>query len=184
MKLAYCIPGKVYWIHDFLGRDMYQGLHHAIFKSRHKLNLHEARTHWDPHLTAHVKSPLKVEVKEYAPFETLKVLLKHNPYCPVKSKVDKIHTIIHCLEKNSAIQWHDDGNYTYGATYYLNNRWHNTWGGEFMFKIDKSHGFIEPRGNSLVIVKTPVQHKVNAVTSPILPRVSIQMFVVGGDSKK
>jgi Rps23 Pro-64 3,4-dihydroxylase Tpa1-like proline 4-hydroxylase len=46
-----------------------------------------------------------------------------------------------------------------------------------MFKYKFSHGYLPCRGNSLVIVKTPLEHKVNPVLSPIMPRMSIQIFM-------
>ena len=76
-------------------------------------------------------------------------------------------TTIHYLEKGTGINWHDDGSWTYGATYYLNNKWHKQWGGEFMFTDANGHGFLPVVGNSLVIVKAPIPHKVNPVLSPI-----------------
>ena len=81
------------------------------------------------------------------------------------------------MSKNSGINWHDDGQWKYGATYYLNNRWHKQWGGEFMFTDSNGHGFLPVVGNSLVIVKAPLPHKVNPVLSPILPRLSVQIFM-------
>ena len=38
-------------------------------------------------------------------------------------------------------------------------------------------GYIPFVGNSLVLIKTPLLHKVNTVLSPVLPRLSIQMFI-------
>ena len=37
--------------------------------------------------------------------------------------------------------------------------------------------FLPYVGNSLVIVKAPIQHKVNPVLSPIIPRISVQIFM-------
>jgi len=46
-----------------------------------------------------------------------------------------------------------------------------------MFKTEYNHGYIPVIGNSLVIIKSPMDHKVNPVLSPIVPRISIQMFI-------
>ena len=40
MKLSYSIPGKVWWITNFLDYAMYKGIHNAIIKERKKINLH------------------------------------------------------------------------------------------------------------------------------------------------
>ena len=39
MKLSYSIPGKVWWITNFLDYRMYKGIHDAIIKERKKINL-------------------------------------------------------------------------------------------------------------------------------------------------
>ena len=46
-----------------------------------------------------------------------------------------------------------------------------------MFNSENGHGYIPIVGNSLVIIKSPLEHKVNPVLSPIIPRISIQMFI-------
>jgi Rps23 Pro-64 3,4-dihydroxylase Tpa1-like proline 4-hydroxylase len=46
-----------------------------------------------------------------------------------------------------------------------------------MFKYNGNHGYLPVVGNSLVIIKTPMQHKVNPVLSPIISRLSIQSFI-------
>jgi Rps23 Pro-64 3,4-dihydroxylase Tpa1-like proline 4-hydroxylase len=81
------------------------------------------------------------------------------------------------MSKNSGINWHEDGHVGYGVTYYINKRWNPNWGGEFMFKYNGNHGYLPVVGNSLVVIKTPMLHKVNPVLSPIIPRLSIQSFI-------
>jgi Rps23 Pro-64 3,4-dihydroxylase Tpa1-like proline 4-hydroxylase len=46
-----------------------------------------------------------------------------------------------------------------------------------MFTDANGHGFLPPVGNSLVIVKAPLPHKVNPVLSPLMPRLSVQLFI-------
>ena len=36
------------------------------------------------------------------------------------------------------------GGWKYGATYYLNHKWHKQWGGELMFNDNNGHGWIPP----------------------------------------
>jgi len=81
------------------------------------------------------------------------------------------------MEKGAGINWHSDDGWKYGATYYINNRWNIQYGGELMFNLGNNHGYIPIVGNSLVILKSPINHKVNPVLSPIIPRVSVQMFI-------
>ncbi len=46
-----------------------------------------------------------------------------------------------------------------------------------MFADTGGNSFIPVLGNSLVIVKAPIAHKVNPVLSPLIPRISVQMFM-------
>jgi len=176
MKLSYSIPGKIWWITNFLDYNMYKGIHDAIIKEREQINLHTTKGLWKDMLIDNIIPPMRVEVKNYKPFEHLKTLVRHNSHFELK-KVEKMSTTIHYMKKGSGINWHDDAGWKYGATYYINHKWHRQWGGEFMFTDNNGHGWIPPVGNSLVVVKAPIAHKVNPVLSPIMPRISIQMFM-------
>ena len=81
------------------------------------------------------------------------------------------------MEDGAGINWHDDGSYEYGVTYYLNRRWNPKFGGELLFSDNRFSGFIPVKGNSLLILKTPVSHKVSAVTKSLVPRKTIQIFI-------
>tara|TARA_R100000808_G_C2102211_1_gene118927 strand:+ start:382 stop:915 length:534 start_codon:yes stop_codon:yes gene_type:complete len=176
MNLSYSIPGKIWWIHNFLDYSMYKGIHDAIIRERKKINLHTSKGIWHDSLINNIVPPLRNSVNNYPPFEKLKVLVKSNPYLQI-SDIKIMTTNVHYMQKNSGVNWHSDANWKYGATYYLNHKWHKQWGGEFMFTDNNGHGWIPPMGNSLVIVKAPIAHKVNPVLSPIMPRISVQMFM-------
>jgi|TARA_Y100000114_G_scaffold156958_1_gene186260 hypothetical protein len=176
MKLRYSIPEKIWWIQDFLSYDIYKGIHDAIIKERAKINLHTSKGIWGDNLIDRIVPPLRSQVSNYKPFEILKTLVKHNVYFQLKN-VEEMSTTIHYMKKGAGINWHDDGQWKYGATYYINRRWNTQWGGEFMFTNQAGHGWIPPVGNSLVIVKSPIEHKVNPVLTTIMPRISVQMFM-------
>ena len=176
MKLSYSIPGKIWWITNFLDYSTYKGIHNAIIRERKKINLHTSKGIWGDSLINNIVPPLRNSVNNYPPFEKLKTLVKLNPYFQIND-IQSMTTNIHYMNKGSGINWHDDGKWKYGATFYLNHRWHKQWGGEFMFTDANGHGWIPPVGNSLVIVKAPIAHKVNPVLGPIMPRISVQMFM-------
>lgn len=176
MILKYSIPGKIWWINNFLDYPMYKGIHDAIIKERSKINLHSVENLWNDNLIKNIKPPMRTEVSNYKPFENLKTLVKHNPYFQMND-IKEMSTIIHYMKKGSGINWHEDEGWKYGATFYINYKWQRQWGGEFMFTDNTGHGWIPPVGNSLVIVKAPISHKVNPILSSIMPRISIQMFM-------
>lgn len=155
---------------------MYKGIHNAIIKERDKINLNTVKGTWSDGLIKNLIPPLRTEVNNYQPFEQLKMLVRHNAFFRM-DKLEKMATIIHYMKQNTGINWHNDDGWKYGATYYLNNRWNNQFGGEFMFTDEKGHGWLPVVGNSLVILKSPVVHKVNPVLSPIMPRISVQIFM-------
>jgi len=175
MNLIYQIPDQLYYIQNFLDRDTYKGIHNSIFKERNKINLTSSKGIWGDELINNIVPPERVTVSKYPPFDILKTLTQYNKFYQLKLK--DITTTIHYMKKGAGINWHNDASWKYGATYYLNNRWNNQFGGEFMFTSENGHGYIPVVGNSLVIIKSPMDHKVNPVLSPIVPRVSVQMFM-------
>ena len=176
MRLAYSIAGKIAWIHDFLDKDMYKGIYRAIIKERKNINLHTVEGVWSEDLIRHIAAPQRVQVNNYQPFEELKEMIKSQPYLPLP-ELEHMSTNIHYMTKDTGIQWHNDSKWKYAATLYLNHRWNRNWGGEFMFMDGAGAGFIPILSNSMVIVKSPLEHKVNQVCSPIMPRISIQIFM-------
>ena len=175
MKLVYSIPDKLWWVHEFLSAPFYKGLHDAIIKQRKKIKLQSVKGLWTDNLITNIEAPDRSEVENYKPFEELKILIKHNPFFRVDC--EKMTTTIHSMRKGAGINWHADDKWKYGATYYVNRRWSEQWGGEFMFKNKNSYGYLPYIGNSLVIVKAPLEHKVNPVLSPVVPRLTIQIFI-------
>ena len=176
MKLVYTIPNKLWWIQDLLNHKDYKDIHNAIIKQRHILNLKTAEGVWDKRLHKNLKAPDRIEVSQYPPFEMLKKIVRNNQFFKLPF-VQKMTTTIHYMKNNSGINWHCDDSWKYGATYYINRRWNIHHGGEFMFAATTAHGFLPIIGNSLVIVKAPLDHKVNPVLSPIIPRISVQIFM-------
>ena len=47
MKLSYSIPGKIWWIQDFLDKEIYKGIHNAIIRERKDLNLKDVKSAWN-----------------------------------------------------------------------------------------------------------------------------------------
>ena len=62
MKLAYTIPSKLWWIHNFLDYNIYKGIHDAIIKERDNINLHSSKGIWDNHLHKNLVPPERVGV--------------------------------------------------------------------------------------------------------------------------
>ena len=171
MRLVYRLEDKLFWIHNFLPNNFYKELHDMIFKS-HRDVIESADKTWNKVLLQNVKSPQRLRVsdtfnKQYT------TLLKHQLFINLTKQ--NISFIVHKMNRDAGITWHSDGQ-RYAATFYVNKRWNENWGGEFMFKTETQSGFIPVVGNSLVLVKAPLLHKVNTVLSPTIPRFSIQSF--------
>lgn len=173
MKLVYNFKDKLFWIHNFLPHHKYKQIHNDIFKERKTLNYRSVKGEWDKDLTKHVGFPDKLDIDPNY-FQFSETLMKHLPFVSIKGKFTYT---VHKMTKGSGIDWHGDLNHKFGITYYINKRWSRNWGGEFMFQHENNFGYIPIVGNSLLIVKTPLNHKVNPVLSNIIPRYTIQTFV-------
>ena len=176
MELIYSIPDKLYYIEKFLDYPTYKKIHYDVFKSR-LIKLKSAKKKWDKKLLkGYAKSPERADlIPEYGPLEKIKVLLQNNLFHKVKFKY--FEPLIHSMNDGSGINWHDDGSHEYGITYYINRRWNDKFGGEFLFKDKNANGFIPLVGNSMLIVKSPLNHKVTPVMKPLVPRKTIQIFI-------
>jgi Rps23 Pro-64 3,4-dihydroxylase Tpa1-like proline 4-hydroxylase len=171
MKLIYNLDNKLFYIQNFLPNHEYKRLHNEIFKEHKKLKFLE-NAKWEKGLLNNLETPKRVEINETY-FKFYKTLLSHQPFIKIKD----INFIIHVMGKHSGINWHEDDHVEYGATYYLNKRWNKNWGGEFMFTYKGQTGYLPVVGNSLVIIKTPLQHKVNTILTNNIPRITIQSFI-------
>ena len=177
MNLCLNIPNKIWYINDFLDYDSYKKIHNFVTRNRNKLNIHDSKKFWSKMLYKNIKTPLRCFVDiNSEQFQKFKFLLNYNPYCNLNTR-DTEGFVIHYMKKGSGINWHNDGNWKYGITYYINNRWNDCWGGELIYKDEKINGFIKPIKNSLLIIKSPIQHKVVPVLNNTIPRITIQMFL-------
>ena len=177
MKLVYHIPDRLYYIQQFFDYPTYKKIHNDIFDS--KLKLFSTDVQWGDSLVyGHKSNVLKNDYDSdvYEPFRKMKILLENNPFYKLEKNL-RYSFMQHSMGDNAGINWHTDIGYEYGITYYINRRWNIKFGGEFLFKDSNSSGFIPVVGNSLVIVKPPLFHKVCNVMEPTVHRKTIQIFV-------
>jgi len=177
MKLIYHIPNKLYYIQQFLDYPSYKQLHKEIFDK--KLELYNTEKTWKSGLKYGHKTFVAAtcfDPDKHKILFKLKTLLQNNPFIKFDQNL-RYNFIQHSMEDGSGINWHDDYGHEYGITYYLNRRWNKQFGGEFMFRHENSSGFIPLVGNSLLLLKAPLLHKVSSVLKPLIPRKTIQIFV-------
>ena len=174
MNLAYRLEDKLFWIHNFLPQEFYKQLHSMVFKG-HKIINKSATEVWNEELLTNLKVAQRLDLKETFS-KQYTTLLKHQTFVNFM-QAESISFIAHKMTQYCGINWHNDDRTSYATTFYLNKRWCNHWGGEFMFKTKEQSGFIPVVGNSLIITKTPLFHKVNPVLSPTIPRFTIQSFI-------
>jgi Rps23 Pro-64 3,4-dihydroxylase Tpa1-like proline 4-hydroxylase len=176
MNLTYHIPDKLYYINNFLDYQTYKKLHYDVFKSK-LVTLESIKGKWDEKLVyGHNKFTNRAILNDQnVLLNKLKILIKANPFHKIKNN-NFVH-MIHSMNDNAGINWHTDHGHQYGITYYINRRWNSKFGGELLFRHEKQTGFIPIVGNSLVIIKAPLDHKVVNVTKPLVPRKTIQIFI-------
>ena len=175
MKLVFEVPNKLYYIQNFLDNKTYKTLHNAIFKKN--ISFSNTKNTWSQDLLYGFKNYTKnCELDDdNLLLQKLKILIKNNPFHKINNK--QFYFVAHSMSDGLGINWHNDDGYDYGITYYLNRRWNYKYGGEFLFMDKEQYGFTPVIGNSLLIVKTPLYHKVVPVSKPLVPRKTIQMFV-------
>lgn len=173
MKLEFQFEDSVFVISNFLSKDMYESLHATIMKNNEQIDEDVKKT-WDPDLIGNYK-PVYKKILDPNVVGPYSILLRSQTFVKL---IDKdINFIAHKMPFGSGIQWHDDRTCAVAATLYLNKNWNDNWGGELMWKHNGSGGFIPVQGNTLVLMKPPVYHKVNPVLSKNIARYSIQSFI-------
>jgi len=176
MNLVYSIPNKLYYIQNFLDLPTYKKLHYDVFKDKN-LKFTSMQKHWpDSLLKGYVNSPdTCIFSNTYPPFAKISEILNNNSIYKINFKIK--HFILTSMRENSCINWHDDNGHSYGITYYINHSWNEKFGGEFLFKHENQNGCIPVVGNSLLIVKSPLNHKVVPVMKSTVPRKTVQIFI-------
>lgn len=183
MKLAFNFKNQLFWIHNFLPPNTYKQMYVDLIKNRNKLDFKKTGYGWLGYKEEEENSTesylqdkneshkLNNFLKEY------NLLLKHQPFVNLMNLDSTSH--IRRSKYGQHVTWHIDGgdNRKYGATFYFNKTWNESWGGEFMFKSDQGSGFIPVVGNSIVIVKSGLRHKVNANLKKTHPRFTIQTWI-------
>ena len=172
MKLAYSYKDEVFWIQNFLSNDYYKLIHLIIIKNRNLIK-NKTNLSWKQDNNSNSMYVFNKDIiKQY------EILLKHQPF--VKFIDYNFNSHIRKYSYMESLYWHNDKidlSRKYAATYYINKNWNENYGGEFMFKDNHIKGFIQPLGNSLVIIKTGFKHKVNPILTKNIKRFSIQTWV-------
>lgn len=176
MKLIYSYKNQIFWIQNFLSNDQYKLLHSIIIKNRKLINEKTVLTWQQNDNSNSIYNFDRNIINQY------EILLKHQHF--VKLINYKLTSHIRKYSYMESLNWHDDipdekisAYREYAATYYINKNWNEQYGGELMFKDSNIKGFIQPLGNSLVIIKSGFRHKVNPVIVKNLQRFSIQTWI-------
>lgn len=110
------------------------------------------------------------------------ILTEVMQHCPSEGGVS-IH--FNVWQPLTALNWHDDADYTFGATIYLNEEWDIDNGGIFLYQEKEDEGTnhikaLVPKKNTMVINDKKEFHAVTPVAYEIKePRLSIQIFGIG-----
>jgi len=183
MNLAFNFHDKLFWIHNFLPASTYKKLYLEFFNKRKELHFEDTEVAWQTYKEERENMSMSFDQKNisnHAFFNQYHILLRHQKFVnllPHKT----LWSHIRKYKYGQHAAWHSDADpkneRKYAATYYFNRRWGESWGGEFMFKSNIGSGFIPVVGNSIVIIKTGLQHKVNANLKKTHDRLSIQTWI-------
>ena len=184
MNLAYNFHDKLFWIHNFLPKNIYKEMYIELIKNRNKLNFEKTGVDWRKYAEeindmseSYLQDPDKSKkLNKY--LEQFHIVLKYQPFVNILDSDLDSH--IRKYKYGQHLAWHTDNaskQRNYAATFYFNKTWQESWGGELMFKSSEGSGFIPILGNSIVIIKSGLHHKVNANLKKTHPRLSIQTWI-------
>jgi len=184
MNLAFNFHDKLFWIHNFLPQSLYKEMYVNIIKTRKKLEYNKTGVSWptfkeeqENMSMSYGQGSTKDKVNDY--LFKYHTILKHQQHVNLIDKYFYSH--LRQYNYGQHLGWHSDEEEIvkreYAATFYFNKTWQESWGGELLFKSDLGSGFIPIVGNSVVIVKTGLRHKVCSNLKKTHPRFSIQTWI-------
>ena len=183
MNLAFNFHNELFWIQNFLPQNLYKDMYVNIIKTRNKLNYDKSSVGWhtfkeekENMSNSYGQHGFNQEITNY--LGKYHTLLRHQQYINLIDAVFDSH--LRKYNYGQHLAWHTDNESKqrkYAATFYFNKTWQESWGGELMFKDKKGSGFIPILGNSLVVIKTGLSHKVCANLKKTHPRFSIQTWI-------
>jgi hypothetical protein len=103
------------------------------------------------------------------------ILKDVTPFFPEHSSA---HISMNMWLKGSGITFHNDANYAFGATIYLNKKWNPDHGGIFIWEVsNRQYRGVCPEFNAMVLNDLGQNHQVTAI-SPYAKdaRITIQIF--------
>jgi hypothetical protein len=110
-------------------------------------------------------------------------ILKEFPICDKlkseiesKTKLGVNRLMLYFWNKLSYIPWHTDAHAKSGLTIYLNDYWHEDWGGYFMYKLNDEIKAIKPESNLGISQVGNVPHAVSTINLDANLRITIQCF--------
>ena len=184
MNLAFKFKDELFWIQNFLPKNLYKEMYSDFIKNRNKLNFQKTDVNWPTYKEevndmsiSYGQGEFNEEIINY--LFKYHAFLKHQQYVNLIDKNFDSH--LRQYNYGQHLGWHSDQvkfeKRDYAATFYFNKTWQESWGGELLFKSDLGSGFIPIVGNSVLIVKTGLRHKVCANLKKTHPRFSIQTWI-------
>ena len=185
MNLAFNFHNQLFWIHNFLPKNFYKEMYTNVIKTRKKLGYDPTGVTWrtfkeeqENMSMSYGQGLLEEKINNY--LSKYHMMLRHQQYINLIDKSFDSH--LRRFDYGQHLVWHSDSDpktkqRSYAATFYFNKTWQEGWGGELLFKSDLGSGFIPIVGNSVVIIKTGLKHKVSANLKKTHPRFSIQTWI-------
>ena len=180
MNLAFNFKNKLFWIQNFLPQNLYKQMYVDFIKNRNKLDFEKTKVNW-PTFKEEVNdssySFKQLEDNQLEYFNKYHTFLRHQKFLDLMKHSFSSH--VRKYKYGQHLTWHHDeaNDRKYAATFYFNKTWNESWGGELMFKSEEGSGFIPVVGNSVVIIKTGLEHKANPNLKKTHPRLSIQTWI-------
>lgn len=123
-----------------------------------------------------VKSSAAIIVFDLPDSLQTKIIAQANAACELVHKHQEIHAMYYAMLPGAYIPWHNDGDWRFGMTVYLNEDWDNDFGGYFAFNSADGIRCIKPEYNCATYISAPLDHCVFQTAPNAKTRKTIQIF--------
>jgi hypothetical protein len=105
-----------------------------------------------------------------------KIIKRASELCNLIDGYQEVYAMYYKMLPGAYIPWHNDGNWRFGMTIYLNEDWDKNFGGYFAFNDGNTISCIKPEYNCATYISAPLDHCVFQTAPDAKPRKTIQIF--------
>lgn len=167
---------KITRFDDFFPEEIYNELvGTAKFLLKNGTMAFSTNAYWDRKI---VKDSFPVLIHEIHKNSELFVKTKEQVESKTNFSLNEHDIMFYYWTRFSYIPWHRDQSYAAALTVYLNEEWHEDWGGYFLYEKENNDiGAIQPKRNLGLLQQGGVKHSTTSVHYNGNMRITVQVFL-------